>query len=207
VLFYLCHYGKYTQDGVGVPALKGLGEVLDASARVTLIIMLILLAQGWTISRQQLLHRWQIITAAGVLAVFYLAFIIWDVAGRDPVSTLYVYDATPGYLVCVLVAICAIWFLVYIIQSYRAEAEEAKARLYVRLGALYFLWFLSLPLIVLLALGVAPWVRQKAIDGLLQAVSLIAYSVLTYVLWFSRSDEYFKMKVPDVQASVGYTDL
>jgi hypothetical protein len=58
------------------------------------------------------------------------------------------------------------------------QNEPEKASLFLRLGVLFVMWFLALPLIVLVALGIAPWDREKVVSGLLITVSLLAYSTL-----------------------------
>ncbi len=98
--------------------------VCDAAARITLIIMLILLAQGWTIARDEIQHKYAVLGAAGVLSILYFAFIIWDLVGRDTVNTLYVYDGAAGYFIITIITICAFWFAFYIARSYRDEVSS-----------------------------------------------------------------------------------
>jgi hypothetical protein len=46
VFFFLIHYGTFANNGVGVPFLSGLAEVLEMFARLAFILLLILLAKG-----------------------------------------------------------------------------------------------------------------------------------------------------------------
>jgi len=204
VFFELIHYGTYGRDGQGVPGLDKFARVLDAFARVTFILLLLLLAQGWTINRPDLRFRFIILAAIGILTAFYVSLIIWDAAGRDPASTLYVYDSVPGYLVITEVCILWLWFLVTVILSIRSETDKAKRCLFLTLAILYSLWFLVLPFIVLVALALSPWVREKVVTGFLVTAGMIGYCVLGSMLW---SDAFFAIKTPDVNQHSTYDQL
>ncbi len=58
------------------------------------------------------------------------------------------------------------------------QNEPEKSNLFLRLGVLFVMWFLALPLIVLVALGIDAWDREKVVSGLLITVALLAYTTL-----------------------------
>jgi len=61
-------------------------------ARVTFLLLVLLIATGWTISSTVLHNRVQILIAIGVTLVVYLILAIWDLSGRNPATTTYLYD-------------------------------------------------------------------------------------------------------------------
>jgi hypothetical protein len=86
--------------------------VLDIVAQVAFILLVVLIAKGWCISKTVIDDRFIILiglgtlavsvvilfaySILGVLSVLYLAMFIWMKAGLDPASTLYVYETAPG---------------------------------------------------------------------------------------------------------------
>ncbi len=75
------------------------------------------------------------------------------------------------------------------------------------MGVLYFMWFLSLPLLVLIALAIDPWDREKVVSGMLIAIALVAYSILNWILWHTRVGAYFKVDVPDLHTNLRNENL
>ena len=53
---------------------------------------------GWTITKQSLEKRKQILILLAVFVVLYLFLLVWAIAGRDPADTLYLYESAPGKL-------------------------------------------------------------------------------------------------------------
>jgi len=207
-MFFMIHFVSYAKYGYGPKGTEALGAVLDVFARVALIVMLFLVAQGWTISRETVRYRWAMALLAVTVFAFYIALIIWDAVGRDPASTLYTYDSVAGYLICALMAILFVAFIVTVAMSYRNEDDVAKKSLYAWIGVWYGLWLISLPLLVAIGTAVAPWVREKVVRGISGAIAMLAYAILTWTLWPSRADKYFKIKTPDVlRGSAQYNEL
>lgn len=73
-LFIVCeliHWAVYDSNGVGVPFLQGLGTVLEVLARVTFLLVVMLIATGWTISTQVLdpMTRLSVLVSVGVVLV------------------------------------------------------------------------------------------------------------------------------------------
>jgi len=207
IFFYIIHYGVYGDNGVGVPGANQFATFLEAIARISLILVLILLAQGWTISAEAIQHRMAIAAAIFLLFIFYLALIIWNFAARDPITTLYMYDSAAGALIVTVLFVVWIWFVVTIANTYRKEDHPAKKNLYGWLLVLYSLWLLSLPLFVLIGVGLEPWVREKTVTSINILATTGAYGVLAYLLWPTRAEIYFKIKTPDVMTNSNYDAL
>jgi hypothetical protein len=106
---------------------------------------------------------------AALIAMSYFALYIWDIHGRDPASTLYLYQSMPGIMLCALSACAGIWFVVAITLSYNSEDDTEKKSLYKSIGIVYSFWFWTLPAIVLIAtLFLDPWVRLRKSNLIVQ---------------------------------------
>jgi hypothetical protein len=86
ILFWLCeavclliHWGVYAGDGVGSATVEGAGRVADVLARLSYLMLLLLVARGWLISTPQLSaqYRWALFVAAAAFGAVYLGMGIW----------------------------------------------------------------------------------------------------------------------------------
>jgi hypothetical protein len=126
VMCAMAHYVTYTGDGVGIPAVKSLGEFCAAAGRVVLMLAALLAAQGLSepVSTR---GRWAFAVAAAALALLYTAFIVWDLADRNPMTTSLALDGAAGQAVCGLTIACAVWLAALLVNSYLRESKAAAA--------------------------------------------------------------------------------
>jgi len=203
VICRLIHYCTFVNNGRGVPGIERFGDVMDLLSKVAFVLFLMLLAKGWTISREEMTGRRFVASVVVTFLVFQLVILIWQIAGEDPASTDV--DPTLFFLLNFLTALWflfAFWFLVTIAASWKAEAVPAKKSFYFRLGALYTPWFLGLPFVALMVLVLDPWVRDKVVESLTLTISTLAYGVMSYLLWHARADQYFDISTPDVSGAI-----
>jgi len=195
----LIHYGAYVNDGVGVPSLSRFGEVMDYTARLIFMLMLMLVAKGWTISNEELTGRKYIFATMATFFLLYLIILIWQYAVQDPASTrsndtleVFLYMLTTCWF------LFGGWFVYTIYNSWKGEDNPVKKALYLKLGVLYTPWFLALPLVVFCTLALDPWVQDKTTTDMEVTFNTMAYFVFAWFLWPSRAEEYFQISTPDV---------
>lgn len=197
----LIHYATFVSDGVGAPAIRGFGEFLAIASRLTFVFLLILIAEGWTISTDQIKNRTRFFVFGGLFALAYTLLVIWDLTVRDPASTLYVYESAPGILIVVLDLLTAVWFIVSVHGSHAEEEDPSKSLLYQMIGFGFTLWFIALPSIVGAAALLDPWVREVSVNAMSLTVSTTAYAALAIMLWPGRAEAYFRISTPDITKS------
>jgi hypothetical protein len=194
----LIHLGLFVNDGIGVPAMAKFSTVMEAFARIFFIFLLILLAKGWTISTDEIRHRWAVLITVFITTVIYFSLVVWQFVGVDPASTLYIYASIPGILIVTLNAVIGLWYFITIAFTWKAEDEPHKRRLYLKLWVLYTCWFSVLPVIVVVGLRLDPWWCEKIVATFSLSVTTIAFFIMGFFLWPSRAELYFKIKTPDV---------
>lgn len=203
-LFVQCamiHWAVFAGDGVGVPFLNALGHIFEIFGRVSFLLLAMLIAKGWTISSTQLTERAQLLGAVALVLVMYLVLAIWDLAGRNPATTSYTYDSAPGVIICIMHVIFMGWFAMRVSQSYQEEKHTEKRKFFMFFGALYSLWFLSLPFFAVVGAAVnAPW-RERTVDILVMVANCLWYGVLGFMLWPSRATTYFEIQTDQFVAS------
>jgi hypothetical protein len=194
------HYAVYSGDGIGAPGLKGIGELMDMAAQITFMLLVVLVAKGWCISGTQIEGRIPILVGLGVVIVTYLAMFIWENVGLNPASVLYVYQTAPGIIIIVVRSLVMVYFLWCIRKTYIDENKESKRMFYLYFGIVYFIWFLSLPIVTVIAqlLTHHEVLRQKVVMILYVTFNAIFLMVLQYLLWPSRAYEYFQISARNI---------
>ncbi len=203
------HYGMFMGNGVGAPVLLGVSEVMDMAAQLLLMLLLILIAKGWTISSLKLTGRRSLFIFLALFTFGYASLFIWQEAGTDPESTKYLYESIPGIILLAMRIVTLFWYCYNLWSTWRLESNPEKKRFYAVFGFLYFLWFLALPLIVIVATVQYPWERSKTVSALYLLFNMAAFSGLGWLLWPSRAANYFRISAQDLWkgASDGYDKL
>ncbi|GAM19613.1 hypothetical protein SAMD00019534_027880 [Acytostelium subglobosum LB1] len=182
IFILLCHYGSYSHNGVGGPGARGVGEIIDLAAQLTFILLIILLAKGWAISRTNLDDKVIILGVMGVLSALYLIMFIWYKAGQDAASTVYMYDTVPGIILLVCRSLAMLWFMWCGYNTYMEENNPAKRQFYMFFGIAFVIWFISLPFICIVASAVDPWIRQRTVLAFYVTFNFIAMTGMSILL-------------------------
>ncbi|KAF2074745.1 hypothetical protein CYY_003933 [Polysphondylium violaceum] len=193
VFILLVHYGVYSHDGVGAKGLQGFGEILDLAAQISFILLLVLIAKGWAISRVTIDDKKIILIVMGLLSGLYLIMFIWIKAGQDHASTVYMYDTAPGIILLVARSLTMIWFMWCGYNTYIEENHPAKRQFYKLFGISFVFWFIALPMICIIASAVDPWVRQRTVLGFYVTFNAVAIAVASFLLSPSRASDYFSI--------------
>jgi len=211
IICKLIHYCVYTINGKGFLATNSLGEILEAVSRAAFILLLMLLAIGWTISSDEIKDKNTIIATVASFSFGYLAILLYQVSVRDP-SDVSIPPWSGLWLLLNLVTLewfcLAFWFAFTIFHSYEREYKPAKKALFARLGWIYTPWFLVRPVSLILVELLNPWVRDKIVISVSLSVSTLAYLFLAFLLWPSRAGQYFDINTPDITKTIEpYEDL
>jgi len=194
----LLHYGIFAQNGEGVPELAKFAEVAEIFVRVVFLIILMLLAKGWTINPGEISGKRAVLLFSAAFLFAEVGIVFWRYAVQDPAAT-----AIPTGLAFMLYAVVALWFLwtgwfvVIIYTSWKTEVNPVKKSLFQKLALIYFPWFFGLPFITMLQFAIDPWVREKIIASIRLLIATAGYSFLSYLLWPTRAEEYFSISSPD----------
>lgn len=208
IFLLLLHYGSYAQNGTGIPMLLKLGQILSIVSRCFLMLLLLLLAKGWTISNETLTKKWAVVSIVLAYLGVSVVILVFSYAEDDPMRT------TPtstiqalSILLSVVWLVFACWFSGQIFAvSYKNEDNPAKKSMYLRLGLLFTPWFFMPALAALVVFALDPWARERIVAILTVCVTSVAYSVLVFLFWPSRADEYFAIATPDIMGRLDAED-
>ncbi|XP_022251822.1 transmembrane protein 145-like [Limulus polyphemus] len=133
-------YGVFAQDGIGLPGFKLLGRLLEAASTMTLLLLLILIAKGYTITRGRL--RSMTSAKIGIFmtlyTVIYSALFIYEKKVFDPGEVLYIYDSPAGYGLVGMRLVGWSWFVYATVFTLLHYPE--KSAFYTKLFLIYTLW-------------------------------------------------------------------
>jgi hypothetical protein len=202
VIAELTHYLIYAGNGIGVPAILGFGDLMTMASQVVLMFQCILIAKGWAITTSYLTDKYIVLVVMALFVVAYLALFIWDKAAPNPASVLFFYESIPGIIVSILRVLTCGWFVWSLRNTIRLESLPEKRMFYFVFGGSYTVWFLLLPLIVLIAVFLAAWVRFRIITALMVTSDFLGLSALAFLLWPSRASNYFVIKASPQLLSV-----
>jgi len=189
-MFAMIHYAVYKNNGIGVPGLLGFGELLDLVYQIGFMFLLILLGKGYSVSKSEITERIPVIVVMSLFLVFYLSMFIWEYVSKNT-SVLYVYESAPGIIILVLRVAVLGWFLWNLRKSFVEETEPAKRTFYLRFGGFYTLYFLILPIIVIIASLLANWIRLKVVMSMYLTMNFLSTSVLVALFWPNRARDLF----------------
>jgi hypothetical protein len=208
-LFSMIHWASYSSNGVGIPALAKTGQITDVFARILMLLLLMLVAKGWTISQYEMTSNERLLIF-GVLGAF---LVIWVGALFYSYTASPALPATPAgiqfmnILVLLLGIFTAIWFMYTSYTSYSAESSPEKQSLFLRFGLFYGSFLLSIPITAFLAYDVDANSTERVVAIFSTTVNWVAYSVFVAMLWHSWSNKFFEVNTPDVAGDDGVGDF
>ena len=140
------YYAYYVKNGVQLHALQTIAELLHAISEVSLVVLLVLLAHGWTITAAHLGNSTQMKLTV-FLSLYILAFGILFVCKKeffDPQASHFPFesDLDKAYRGLKLIAWACFVYGVYL----SIRNHPAKKKFYLFLAVFYSAWFLFLPL-------------------------------------------------------------
>ncbi|XP_071962642.1 integral membrane protein GPR180-like [Antedon mediterranea] len=197
VVCYFIHYVLYAVNGKGFSWLEHMGQLFQIVMQCCFMLLLLLLAKGWTITRTDI-HQKKIVFAVwGVYSLFYVFLYFWQMLMISFVSDTTEYQSLAGGIVLALRLIILIWFVYELHTTRLQESAEPKLKFYKYFGIGYFVWFIHLPILVIIAAMISPQYRLKAITGMTLSGDLLSISAMVYLLWPSRNPTYFKLVVDE----------
>jgi len=190
----LFHNMVYASNGIGVPFFDGMSTALRLCAELSFMMLLYLIASGWTVTQPYLRHAKYLAGILLALIILYSTMFSWSqISLATQINTSdYVYETVPGVLLAAL-RIPALAFFIYALKTtYKKEVSAVKIWFY-RTFALYSVWFLILPVMVLTALLIPRQHRAKWVEGLTRSIELVTYVSMMILLWYSRARQYFSL--------------
>jgi len=190
VTILMCHYFAYAFNGRGMQRAKLLGRVLESGSELLFVLLLILLAKGYTVTRARLRQISSIKLAVFMCSysVAYASLFIYEQVFFDPGLVLYIYDSVAGYGLVILrfVGWCSLIYSTFFTLKHYPD----KSEFYCPFFCFYTLWFVCGPTLIIVANTSIPlWVREKVVVSVEHFVAAMGQ---LFFLWLTRPNTHNK---------------
>jgi hypothetical protein len=195
----------------GHPLFKFCGELATVFSRIVFVLMLVLIAQGWTILRGEVQYRRVIVGLVAAMMAGSFLLLLWgafpasastvDDNGalswflRDPASLTYLYTTLPGLgLLCIDLAAAGVFVACCFWTVQRAEELKRRGQraFLVQIGIAFGAYLALMPILVdIVAIEVDPWVREKWIRTIQMCGALAAHCTMLVLIWPTRAEKHF----------------
>jgi len=215
-VFKVAFYVHFSFNGEGEWAVSRLGDFFYIIMRSLFIFMLLLLASGYSIveSTGQIREKRLIFCTVVLLTIVWILLQIWEnhIIPREEVGL-------HTHIKVILNILLVVWLCVGTLFCWLARQShtkvpttfiqsQTKKDFFVRLGIFYGVWFLSLPLITVIAQVLDPWVRLKLVTTFTLCETLVGVLALMWLMWPTRASKYFDFSgVHGVRLAQGYDNL
>ncbi|CAB3373975.1 Hypothetical predicted protein [Cloeon dipterum] len=190
MLLEVVHGAKYAVDGVGVTDVAVAGDILDILSRTLFMLLLLLLAKGWAITRIELTWKPLVFGIWMLYGVVHILLYVWNTTEVDIIEDIDEYQTWPGWLILIFRTLIMGWFLLELRYTMLHEHNAQKLNFLLHFGASALVWFIYLPIIALIALQISSLYRFKLILGITYSADALAYCVICHLLWPTRSEQY-----------------
>lgn len=202
ICFILIHLLRYASNGQGNEELKVTGEIFDILSRTSFMLILLLLAKGWAVTRMEISSvSWMTLIFIWIsYLTLNLVLYVWNMTEIDVISDIDEFQTWPGFLV--LISRCGImlWFLFELRTTMKYEHSTKKLDFLLHFGASSLVWFIYLPIIALISMQVSVFWRYKLLLAVTNSVDCLAYCVMMGLLWPNRSGQYLLLAGPNTGA-------
>lgn len=190
------YYWYFQQSGEApeVWAIAGKAGLIGSKTLLTTLLML--LAHGECVCSPVISWERHREVAFGMALYGCLQFPLelWGESEYRNSTTEYIYDTRPGV---VLVAFDCLWLWMYVSRSWQTFQKETRLKprnFYKTYGPIFFIWYLTLPFLALIARSLAPHVRASITSTIASCTHLFAQAVIVHTFRPSVAVDLYDIK-------------
>lgn len=197
------YYLEYFQIGTQMPAVQAVGSLFHAASEILFVILLILLAKGFTVTRGRLPKFTQI--KLGLFTTLYgIAYVIYyviETRNQDAGMLRNSLDDGAEVGLIILRMVAWAWCLYGVVQTIDKYPE--KCTFYCCFGVFFSVWFLVKPCITVFTRFVFDdWLVGKIIKGAHLANCIMGYAIFLHLTRPTAANRYFPFHVRTNQIDV-----
>ncbi|XP_049883728.1 uncharacterized protein LOC126379135 [Pectinophora gossypiella] len=187
-------YIKYAANGVGSENSKTVGQFFCGVSEMSFILLLMLMAKGYTITRGRLKVGFTVKLTVFMCCytVTYIVLFVYQAKAFDPGEVLYLYESPAGYGLIVL-RITA-WCVFAYSTFFTVKKYPEKNMFYCPFFICGTLWFYAGPLFILTANNyIDKWVRESVVTAILLFITFsghIMFLLLTLPVFANKNFPY-----------------
>jgi len=176
---FLAHYYLFMKNGFGSLRIRFLAVFAGVVANCTIYLIAILSSRGWAITESSLPYRRLFLGVVMLIGCIHAWTELKAEVQTDQSTQLYSYQGSAGVLSMVLKLFMFSWFGFQVKSSFDDYAEPKIRRFYKYLGVSIGAWAINIPVMVVLAFQLSPWVRYKVVTIVDIAARLLGLVILS----------------------------
>lgn len=204
LLLQSTHGFQYAEDGEGLKALQGIGEIVDASSNVIIMVLLLLMAKGMAVTtagaQEDLSPAKQWLTGVMLFMSGYFSLFALERMGRA-MDERYCYDSDIGVMTLVLRTSVYIYFLIALSRTIRLEEQEKRKQFLKYFGLGGSAWFMALPAAYIVSQFLDTWDQMRFVITIGTTVHTAGLCLLAALMWPQLGNEYVTVAAVDLDAT------
>ncbi|XP_014256440.1 transmembrane protein 145-like [Cimex lectularius] len=203
IFLQIIAYIRFAFDGIGLPKLKTLGRLSESASEVLFLVVLLLMAKGYTITRGRLrmASTVKLTIFICLYVVTFITMFVYEKLFFDPGEVLYLYESPAGYGLIAL-RIIAWWMFVYS-TVFTLKHYPEKGAFYYPFNLVGTMWFVTGPAFILTANTlIDKWVRESVVCALNHFVALAGHLLFLVLTVPNRANKNFPYHVRTTQIGI-----
>ncbi|CAG9769967.1 unnamed protein product [Ceutorhynchus assimilis] len=196
-------YLKMAVSGRESPKFKRVGSMLLGSSETLFLLLLLLLAKGFTITRGRLPLK-----ATVKLTIFmclyvttYLTIFVYEALVFDPGEVLYLYESPAGYSL-IMLRLCA-WIMFIYSTVFTLKKYPEKSNFYYPFNLFGTVWFVAGPAFIISAnTYIDKWVRESVVWAVLLFIAFGGHLMFLILTMPSVANKNFPYHVRTTQIGI-----
>lgn len=190
VLVESLHLWVYSYNGRGLIVLDFMAQAFEVLSQLTLTVMMILISSGWTLKYREFPDADIYLPVSLLVGMLHVLIVGIGRVADDSYYKFSDYEGVTGLIIVIMRLGMWGWF-VYCINDLLKSVTGQIAKFTRYFGVIASVYFLALPLIIVISWAFEPYTRHKAVrigTWALQAVAIAAMSRL-----FGEKSSYYKI--------------
>jgi len=195
-IFLLCINWFYFQgNGMELGGVVISSNVCAILAQTTFMMQLLLMGQGWLISKTSVSFGKVILFGTCGYAFLMISLFLWQWAVSNSDETQFFFSTAPYIIAAGVLFGVGCFFGYSTYGSYSEEPDDEKRGLYCKLASFYFIWFSSPVISIILGIAISPWARDVVAVAVNETCTFVWLGIMVLLLHPSNAEKYFEITV------------
>lgn len=190
IIFETIHLWVYAYNGYGITVFDGFYDMLDVFGSFFIMIVLILMADGWTVKYKDFPESDVYVPVAFIVIIINLIIAGFGKITEDYYTRNSEYTGIPGLLITLFRLSLWIWFT-YLSKNLYSTSKKSIANFVIYFYLIGSLYFLSVPLLVLISWSFKTYLQNIIVIVFTKLLTLLFYFFLTYL--FGEQSTFYKI--------------